>query len=229
MPLILDNILVTGRTYEEYVAFFDLDEKDLRNKKVLDCPSGASSFIHTAKRKNIDVKGVDILYENNLKDIYKQGKISIEKIYEDVSWMKDNCFNFYKTIQNHKHHRVSALEKFYEDFNKKEYIYNELPKLNFEDNSFDLLVSSHLLFVYDDRLNYEFHKNSILEMLRVSKEVRIFPLVDFQNKNQDKEKNFSPFVYRILEDLKNCTCQIKKVDFEFQAKANYMLKISKSK
>ena len=76
-------------------------------------------------------------------------------------------------------------------------------------------------------LDYEFHKNSILELLRVSKEVRIFPLVDFKNSRVDEEKNFSPFLYQILDELsKDFKCQIVKVDFEFQPRANYYLSIS---
>jgi glycosyltransferase involved in cell wall biosynthesis len=96
----------------------------------------------------------------------------------------------------------------------------------FENKEFDVSLSSHLLFVYDNMLDYEFHKNSILELLRVSKEVRIFPLVDFKNSRVDEEKNFSPFVYKILDELKEFKCQIVKVDFEFQPRANYYLSIS---
>jgi len=228
MPLELDNILITGRTYDEYATFFDLDEQMLIGKKVLDCPSGASSFIKTARDKEIFAQGVDILYEYDIEDIYEQGKVSIDKIYEDSSWMDGFNFEFYRSIENHKKHRFNALESFVKDYNKDDYSFMELPKLNFENDSFDLVLSSHLLFVYDDRFDYEFHKNAILEMLRVSKEVRLFPLVDFQNKHEKKEKNFSPYVYMILEDLKEYRCEILKVDFEFQPRANFMLKISKN-
>lgn len=225
MPLELDNILITGRTYTEYMTFFDLDEQMLIGKKVLDCPSGASSFVKTAKEKGIYAQGVDILYENKIEDIYKQGKVSIDKIYEDISWMDGFNFDFYGSIENHKNHRVEALESFVKDYNIDNYSFMTLPKLSFNDESFDLLLSSHLLFVYDDRFDYAFHKNTILEMLRVAKEVRIFPLVDFQNKHEQKEQNFSPYVYEILEDLKDYKCEIVKVDFEFQPRAGYMLKI----
>lgn len=225
MPLELENILITGRTYEEYTAFFDLDENELVGKKVLDCPSGASSFIATARSKGIDAQGVDILYENKIEDIYTQGKVSIEKIYEDSSWMDGHNFEFYGSIENHRNYRENALEDFAKHYNDKEYSFMSLPKLEFADRSFDLLLSSHLLFVYDDRFDYEFHKNSVLEMLRVSKEVRIFPLIDFQNKHLEEEKNFSPFVYKLLEELKEFQCEIVKVGFEFQPRAGYMLKI----
>ena len=227
MSLQLENVVITGRTFEEYSSFFDLKLEDLKDKKVLDCPSGASSFVSTLKQNDIDVIGVDLLYEFDIESIETQGYKTIEKIYQDTSWMDVYKMDFYKSKENHRNHRENALKAFVNDFNKKDYIFAKLPNLPFENKEFDLALSSHLLFVYDNMLDYEFHKNSILEMLRVSKEVRIFPLVDFKNSKVLEEKNFSPFVYKILEELKDFKCEIVKVDFEFQPKANYYLKILK--
>ena len=226
MTLNLENIAITGRTFEEYSSFFDLKIKDLKDKKVLDCPSGASSFVSTLKQNDIDVIGVDLLYEFDIESIETQGYKTIEKIYQDTSWMDVYKMDFYKSKENHRNHRENALKAFVNDFNKKDYIFTKLPNLPFENKEFDLALSSHLLFVYDNMLDYEFHKNSILEMLRVSKEVRIFPLVDFKNSKFGEEKNFSPFLYQILDELsKDFKCEIIKTDFEFQPIANFYLSI----
>ncbi|WP_066352490.1 hypothetical protein [Aliarcobacter skirrowii] len=228
MSLNLENIAITGRTFEEYSIFFDLKLEDLKGKKVLDCPSGASFFVQTLKQNGIFAKGIDIIYKFTKDEIEKQGIKTLEKIYQNTSWMDAYKMDFYKTKENHKKHREDALKGFLEDYNLDDYIYCELPNLPFENKEFDLLFSSHLFFVYDDRLDYDFHKNSILEMLRVSKEVRLFPLVDIQNSKVLEEKNFSPFVYKIIEELsKDFKCEIIKTDFEFQVKANYYLKIFK--
>ena len=228
MPLNFENIAITGRIFEEYSAFFDLELEDLKSKKILDCPSGASSFVQTLKQNGIFAKGVDIIYEFSKDEIEKQGIKTLEKIYQNTSWMDTYKMDFYKTKENHKKHREDALKGFLKDYNLDDYIYCELPNLPFENKEFDLLLSSHLFFVYDDRLDYDFHKNSIVEMLRVSKEVRLFPLVDIQNSKALEEKNFSPFVYKIIEELsKDFKCEIIKTDFEFQVKANYYLKIFK--
>jgi len=132
-------------------------------------------------------------------------------------------FNFYKNINNHKLHRQSALKKFQNDYNKISYFNYELPILGFKDNSFDLILSSHLLFVYDDRFSYEFHYQAIMEMLRVAKRVQIFPLINFQNSRMDKEENLSPYAYRILNDLTDYSVRIKEVNFEFQPRGNYQM------
>jgi SAM-dependent methyltransferase len=224
MSLQLDDFLMTGRTFEEYVAFFDLDATSMKNMRVLDCPSGASSFIAEAKSKAIVAQGCDILYCYDRDALRAQGEKSIEKIYADTSWMADNNFDFYHSIERHKEHRVGALEAFCVDYNTKDYWFAELPKLPYADNSFDLVLSSHLLFVYDDRLDLVFHEASIAEMLRISKEVRIFPLVDYKNSRVDESDNLSPFAYQIVEKFGG---EIVKVGFEFQKNAGYMLKIKR--
>jgi hypothetical protein len=63
------------------------------------------------------------------------------------------------------------------------YVPVTLPSLPFKDGEFDILLSAHFLFMYADRLDYEFHINTLNELLRVTKEeIRIFPLVDLEGK-----------------------------------------------
>lgn len=223
MSLQLEDFLITGRTFEEYLAFFDLDVADLSAKRVLDCPSGASSFVAEAKKLQIDAKGCDKLYEYPIEDICTQGEKSIEIIYKDTSWMQRHNFAFYNSIENHRNFRESALKFFCEDYNAQDYSFALLPHLPYENKSFDLLLSSHLLFVYDERLDLEFHINAIEEMLRVAKEVRIFPLVDYRNSHVAEERNFSPLVYEVLQHF---PAEILEVEFEFQRGANHMMRIT---
>jgi hypothetical protein len=102
MSLILDDFLITGRTFEEYVAFFDLDATAMKKMRVLDCPSGASSFIAEAKASGIKAQGCDILYCYDRNALRVQGEKSIAKIYADTSWRVDNNFEFYHSIENHR-------------------------------------------------------------------------------------------------------------------------------
>jgi hypothetical protein len=46
--------------------------------------------------------------------------------------------------------------------------------LPFADSEFDPTLVSYLLFAYQDRFDYEFHRDSILEIMRVTRgEARI--------------------------------------------------------
>jgi len=60
---------------------------------------------------------------------------------------------------------------------QKRYLAAELPHLPFENNTFDLCLCAHFLFLYSVHLSLGFHIEAITEMLRVSNEVRIFPLL----------------------------------------------------
>jgi hypothetical protein len=70
-------------------------------------------------------------------------------------------------------------------------------------------------------LGLEFHIQSITEILRLCKEVRIFPLL---NLNAEK----SEVLDGIIEHFnKNYTVEIKKVAYEFQKSGNQLLSIKK--
>lgn len=222
MALELEDFLITGRTFEEYAAFFDLRAEELIGKKVLDCPGGASSFVAELRENGIDAHACDLLYRFEKEAILSQGLSSIEKIYADTSWMQDNRLDFYGSVERHRAFRANALHRFYDDYDPAHYRYAELPKLPYDDRTFDILLSSHLLFVYDDRLDIDFHIESVREMLRIAPEVRIFPLIDFKNSRADAEKNLSPYAYEIAEMFGG---EIIPVNFEFQKNGGYMMRI----
>ena len=59
------------------------------------------------------------------------------------------------------------------------YVDASLPGLPFPDGRFDLVLSSHFLFTYADRLDLEFHRAALLELHRVARrKVRVFPLLE---------------------------------------------------
>jgi hypothetical protein len=222
MALQLEDFLITGRTFGEYAAFFDLDIGALKGKKVLDCPGGVSGFVAEVVRRGVDAHGCDLLYAYDLPALTEQACRSIDKIYGDVSWMAGHDLSFYGSVEGHRAFRTAALREFAGDYPSPRYRCEELPQLSYGDGSFDLLLSSHLLFAYDDRLGPEFHIASIREMLRVAKEVRIFPLVDFRNSRVDEEANYSPLV---AEVQKHFDAEIVEVGFEFQPRAGAMMRI----
>lgn len=94
---------------------------------------------------------------------------------------------------------MSSMQLFLESYEQRrfnnKYIPASLPALPFKENEFDISLCSHFLFLYTDNLSYNFHVDAIREMLRVSKEARIFPLLDVNAKK-------SHYVQKILSDFK---------------------------
>ena len=116
------------------------------------------------------------------------------------------------------------LKQFISDYKlgtgRTRYIKAELPKLPFEDRSFDLVLSGHFLFTYAHKFEFRFILSSIKELFRVcSKEVRIYPL----QKSSFKPYERMPDLLYILKNQSGIACDIVPVRFEFQKGSNKML------
>jgi ubiquinone/menaquinone biosynthesis C-methylase UbiE len=93
-------------------------------------------------------------------------------------------------------------------------------KTTFDDLSFDLGLSSHFLLLYS-QLGLDFHLASIKEMLRVCKEVRIFPLVNLNSEP-------SELLNKVIDHFqKEYVPTIENVNYEFQKGGNEMLRITR--
>ncbi len=225
MAFRLDNVVPWGRTFEEYRQMFMLDEADMQ-AKILDFGAGPSSFNFQARQKGIEVISLDPIYEFNKQEIKKridEASVTVMK------QMQDNYDNYLwdkiKNLNELKKLRMSAMELFLSDYEngkkEKRYICYSLPeRLMFEDNSFEIGLSSHFLLMYT-ALGYDFHIKAISEMLRVCKEIRIFPLLDLNSERSDLTDN-------VIKYFKaRCSLKIKETDYEFQKGGNKLLVIKK--
>jgi hypothetical protein len=225
----IDRVVFVGRTLSEYKEFLDLDIDSLKGSKVLDCPSGPSSFVTEANRMGIKAVGCDSFYDLPLEQLVNKGLKDISHVIERLS-EKVHLFkwDYYSSVEEVKESRTRALKLFEEDFQiglkEARYVKASLPLLPFSDRSFELVLSAHFLFIYDDKLDYEFHLNSILELSRVcSREVRIYPL-------QSMNARIYPNMGKLINDLKQrgLDARIVEVGFEFLRGSNFMLQIKRA-
>lgn len=217
----LKSVVPWGRTLEEYRAFFQLTEEDLQ-KKMLSIGDGPASFNSEMHQRGNRVLSLDPIYSFSTKQL--QERIE-ETRTELMAQVRNNAEKFvWRTIKNPdelERIRLQAMNTFIKDFasgkNENRYVMHEMPAaLEYADNSFDLGLSSHFLILYST-LGLEFHIQSIAEMLRLCKEVRIFPLL---NLNAER----SEVLDGIIEYFnKNYTVEITQVNYEFQKNGNQML------
>ncbi|SES45355.1 SAM-dependent methyltransferase [Psychrobacillus sp. OK032] len=226
VKLDLERIVFIGRTFEEYLDMFLLSEEELQGKKILDCPAGACSFTAIGNKLGLDVTACDIAYYHSGEDLKNKGLHDIEHAMEHMQKAKNNYkWDYFNDIEGLRNHRLSALQDCTNDMREYNgrYIPVTLPSLPFKNAEFDMLLSAHFLFMYADRLDYQFHIETLNELLRVSKEeIRIFPLVDLEGKRYEH-------LDKIISYLANVSCTVEevKVPYEFQINANSMLKIKK--
>jgi len=222
----LEKIVPWGRNLSEYVAMFMLTNEDL-NSKMLGCGDGPSSFNTEVDLHDGSVVSIDPLYAYSKQEIMQRIDEVTEEVMEQVVKNKDNFVWKIITSPGMLYEmRIESMTEFLLDYNegKEEgrYLAEELPNLSFEDVQFDLALSSHFLFLYSEHLDEDFHMKSILEMLRVAKEVRVFPLVDLKGEK-------SVHVEGVVKELISLgyDVNIVKTGYEFQKGGNDMLKITK--
>jgi hypothetical protein len=220
MPIQYKEVVPWGRNMDEYSRMFDLKESDLK-LNILGCGDGPASFNVEWSERGGHVTSIDPLYYFDLETIQKR----IAETYEDVlNQTRAHQGNFvWDAISSPAELgriRMEAMQRFMDSYEagkaNKKYIPGELPVLPFEDGSFDLALSSHFLFLYTDNLSFDFHVAAIHEMLRVAKEVRIFPLLDVNAQE-------SRYLAGVLENFQDYHPEIRKVKYEFQRGGNRML------
>ena len=134
-------------------------------------------------------------------------------------------WSYYKTLDNLMDNRTLALTKFLLNYRQGQqehrYIKAKLPKLPFNNKSFDLVLSGHFLFTCANKFDFDFHISSVLDLFRIaSKEVRIYPI---------QEGGLKPysFMKELLSELNDhgIDYEILQVPFEFQKGSNKILRL----
>lgn len=225
MTFKLDSVVPWGRNMNEYRMMFQLSDNDM-SKKIAGFGDGPASFNFEATQKRYSVTSFDPIYQFTKEELQKK----IEEVRITVMQQtRENKGNYVwtniKSLDGLENVRMSAMRQFLDDFEQgkveNRYICHELPaRLNYEDDTFDIGLSSHFLLMYTV-LGYDFHIQAITEILRVCKEVRIFPIVDL-------DANKTDLIANVIDYLKkHYNIQIIKTKYEFQKGDNYLLIVRK--
>ncbi len=222
MAFTLKEIVPWGRSFFEYQKMFALTESDLK-EKILGCADGPASFNAGLTAKGGEIVSIDPLYRFSQEGIRER----IDQVFGTVlEETRKNAHEFIWTSISSVDHlgeiRREAMEAFLEDYprgvEEGRYLDNSLPELPFNSGEFGLAVCSHYLFLYSPHLSLDFHLQSIRELCRVARKVRIFPLLEL-----------GAIPSRHLESVIDCLTReeyrvaVEAVPYEFQRGGNRMM------
>lgn len=224
MAFELKNVVPWGRNSDEYIRMFDLNEEELKFN-ILSCADGPASFNSEMTKLGNNIISCDPIYEFTAGQLETQIEYTYDKVMKETYNNKNNfVWNIIKSPEELGEVRLKAMKEFLSDFEtgklQGRYIVASLPSLPLEDKEFDLAICSHFLFLYTEQLSMDFHLASIMEMCRVAKEVRIFPLLDL---NLNKSRHLPTICSELYKAGLNV--EINKVPYEFQRGGNEMMKI----
>ena len=219
----LSEVVPWGRSFSEYKEMFSLSSDDLR-KKLLGCGDGPACFNAELSANGGNVISIDPIYQfsaiqiqSRIEEVYPRIMDQVSKNKEDYVW---------KSIRDVKELgevRMEAMRAFLNDYENAQesgrYLHASLPTLPFEHAEFDLALCSHYLFLYSDHVNQEQHVESMRELCRVAKEVRVYPLLSIGNNKISK--HLTPVMEALGEGGINAF--LAPVKYEFQKGATEML------
>jgi len=222
--LVLDKVVLLGRTLEEYRRYFALDLAGLRGKSILDVAGGVGSFCAEMRALGLDVTAFDLIYELACEEIHRRCGPDLDSVIEAVRGLKTYRWDFYKSPENLRRFRERAYQTFLEDYKDgrgTRYVPGRLPTLPFRERQFDLTLVSYFLLVYEDLFDYKFHQKSVLEIMRVtSGEARLYPIVNFEAQRclyLDRFKSDPALQHLWFDEV--------RTDFEFLVGSNFFLRI----
>lgn len=225
-PLVDSDVLVSARSLGEYTDMFGLAPADL-DRRIVDCPGGAASAVAQICAEGGDAVAVDPQYALGGDELRARVLADLDRsLAHSHERGRDYDWDVRGGVVGHESIRRSAAETMLDhlDASPERYVAGALPSLPFADDSADLVLCSHLLFTYADRMDRDEHVAAIAEMARVAPEVRIYPLVDHSG-------NPMPELIRsVIARLKKerLSCRIEPVERPFQLAATTRLVVERT-
>jgi ubiquinone/menaquinone biosynthesis C-methylase UbiE len=214
-----------GRSASEYEAFLALADAP-SSARILDCGGGPASFTAEWSRQGRFVVAADPVYRQSGDEIAADFEPTAARMLEGTRKARDRfIWDHYKSPEDVVETRRHTLKRFLADFQHprraSRYVAARLPKLPFPNDSFDLVLCSHLLFLYSEELGLDLHITSLREMLRVGREVRVFPLLDMEGRR-------SAHLGACMRELEAVArVELVPVPFEFRRGDSSMFRLTK--
>jgi hypothetical protein len=198
------------------------------NRRILGCADGPASFNAEMTRRGHHVVSCDPLYQFTREQIQARIDATYHTVMEQTRRNQDRfVWNAIASPEALGEVRMSAMRDFLSDYDagKRDgrYIAAELPDLPFAPGTFDLALCSHFLFLYSDNFSLDFHQRAIDALCRVAREVRIFPVLNY---NAETSPHLIPVRQYLAESGRHAF--IETVPYEFQRGGNQMLRIMSS-
>jgi hypothetical protein len=171
-----------GHHVSEYKEMFDVSDASLQ-ANILEYGCGASAVNTELHQEGTTMVSIDPLFALSKPELIQKVTDDFDERVEQV-FLDQAQFNVenYGGMDAFLASRRAGMDAFFADYNAgvEEGRYKALVDgaLPFENFSFDLALSSHYLFANaaDDAVAY--HLETIQELARVAKEVRLFPLIE---------------------------------------------------
>ena len=221
-----DDLVSRGRNLAEYCTMFGLGDADLR-VSILGCGDGPASFNVEGTARGMRIVSADPLYQLRAAEIRARIDATAGDVAAQLRSNRDEfVWTHFANVEELIAARLAAMDQFVDDYElgiaQGRYVTGSALDLPFHDNSFDLALCSHVLFLDSEQHGLAFHLRALRELTRVAEEVRVFPLLE----TGSVESRHLRAVMLALQRMGLCAEQV-TVPYEFQRGGNAMLRITR--
>lgn len=221
----MKKFVLWGHHLKDYIEMFDLSDNDL-SRNILEYGSGATSFNKEMTDAGYRVISCDPLFSKSHEALESYVFDTFNSTINEMQVMgKQYQLKGDDEIEQLISSRRNGILKFLSDYdlglNEKRYLpVSVSSSLPFDNYEFGLGLISHHLFVNYTEQGVDEHVRLIEEMVRVTGEVRVFPLLD---KNAKISNLLGPVMLELQK--KQLGVEIRQVNSQLKRAGNAMLRV----
>lgn len=221
----MERLVLWGHHLDEYRDMFDLPEAAL-SMRFLEYQSGASAFQFELRGIASHVVSYDDWFHLSKEALHDKVETSFSGRLEQIIHHAEafDLSRYADNLDQLTAYRRQGINEFFQDYDlghaEGRYLFAEQTSLPFPNFFFDYALSAHHFFSAMAPQTLPYHVETIAELARVAKEVRIFPLVDAQGVPSEL---LGPVILALQQ--KNFGIEVRNVGYHLQPKGNAMLRI----
>jgi len=214
-----------GHSLNDYMEMFNLSDKVLQEKRLIEYGAGVTSFNAQMNEKGYTALSIDPMYRLSLAEIKAKADEIFDTTVAKIKANKDKYnWKSYGDLTNLLEQRRQGMNIFYDDYEQgkadgRYMVIEEGSVLALENYTYDLALVTHHLFVNFADRGVEEHVALIQEMIRVAGEVRVFPLL---NKYGQISQLLGPVMLSLQQQ--DIGLEVRQVSSQLQKSGNAMLR-----
>jgi hypothetical protein len=216
--------LLCGYHIDDYRQMFGLVDADF-NASLLEYCSGVTAVNAELHARHQSMTSCDPWFANDLTHLEQLAHSNFKAAVHALQQRSPQSNSSHQTalaalIDTRRKGIEAGLNDYESGRSQKRYLPLENHRLPFDDFMFDIALCANWFFSDIKQQDVEFHVDSIRELVRVAKEVRIFPLV---GENGEPSSLLGPTLLKLQQA--NFGVEIRKVDVHAPMNGDAMLRV----
>lgn len=221
----MERLVLWGHHLDEYQDMFDLSQAAF-GMRFLEFQSGVTAFQADLRSQAAHLVSYDTWFDLSKDALQQIVEASFSERLTQITQRAEafDLSRYANSLEQLVAYRRQGMAAFFQDYDlghaEGRYLFASQTTLPFADFFFDYALSAHHFFSATAPQSVAYHVETIEELARAAKEVRIFPLVDAAGVPSEL---LGPVILALQQ--KNYGLEVRNVAYHLQPRGNAMLRI----